>query len=528
MSEINYPDEFENNNPFAEPESTSVTQAFEQEPRVEAEQEHQSTSIEQPLMQEPQGNNTAPAGDTEEYGRNRLSQDELKKLIPERFTNKYGLQFQLVDIERNKPENPILRLEVQVRGLPKFRQQTYKELRRTYNEIVKFNKYLSISNLETFVPVIPSSKTSYPSGGEDEKKQLMKVWQEWFDRITSNPILIRDDEFHYFIENDFGYSVINNNRKSSVASGLMRKTLKQFSVPPDPYEELAYFRPTIKSAYLISQKLHKLLERSCKTEKQLSIHVYDMSNKLGVLSDFENTHPGMKNMWDKLGKVIQVTSDLLLIDSINEMAILGDGVQILINDFYEVKEALTNRYLIMRELVQAEAQTSSKHIQANKIRSKVSLDPIKVGEALRSLESATKVQNSLELQVKRISGEMLYEKKEFTAFVDGKFKSMIKTYVLHKVEHHRKMLKNFEKIRLDVRSVDERGGLSRLNRENLKNLKHNLFQSQSSAGDTWTSRTFRSLEKEEESKQLGRNNEPLSPITVDAKNAASILGVATF
>lgn len=86
--------------------------------------------------------------------------------------------------------------------------------------------------------------------------------------------------------------MINSNRKSSVASGFVRKTLKQLAVPYDPYEELASFRPVIKDAYLICQRLYKALDRNSKTEKQLSIHIFDMANKLQVLSEFETTHPG--------------------------------------------------------------------------------------------------------------------------------------------------------------------------------------------------------------------------------------------
>lgn len=515
---MDYTDDFEDNNPFARFEDDEASQF---EPQVEsltpqeqlienvgfANQENQDTEADQDL----------------------ISKTDLRKLIPERFSQKYSLHIKLVSIERNKPENPILRLSVRVQGLPKFRQKEYEDVRRTFNEVVKFNKYLAVSNLEVFVPVIPSSVTSYPTGGEDEKKQLIFVWQEWFDRITSNPILIRDEEFVFFVENDFGYSVINSNKKSSVASGLMRKTLKQFPVPDDPFLELAVFRPTIKNAYLLCQRLHRLLDKVSKSEKQLSIHVYDMSNKLTVLSQFETTHPGMKNMWEKLGKVVQVQSDLLLVESIGEMGVLGDGIQYFANDFYEIKEALTNRYLIMRELLQAEAQTNAKHVHANKMKNKASLDPIKVDEALRALEYASKVQELLNLQVKRISGEMLFEKDEVVDFVEKKFKSLLKAYALHKIDHHRKILKKFEAIRLDVRSVDERGGLSRLNRDNLASIKHNLLQSQAPSGDSWSSRTFRSLEKEEETKQKSKHQtSSLHASSVDAKNAASLLGVATF
>lgn len=517
-AELFNPDDFENNNPFSSPNHQEHINHIE-EP---ASEEQPATGDAQEEQQAEEGN------DTQAYG--QLPEKELRKLLPERFTNKYLINIKLTAIEKNKAGNPILRFDATVKGLPKFRNEKYKDIRRTYNEIVKFNRYLTVSNLEVFVPVIPLAITSYPANGEDETKQLVSVWQEWFNRITHNPILIRDEEFIYFIENDFGYTVINSNRKSSVASGLVRKTLKQLAIPYDPYEELAEFRPLIKSSYLICQKLHKLLDKNSKAEKQLSLQINELSTKLNSLSEFEIIHPGMKNMWEKLAKVTAIQSDLTLIQLINDMGSLGDGIQTLVDDFYEIKEALTNRHLIMRELLQAESQTKTKHYQAAKIKNKSALDPIKVDEAIRSLEYATKTEESLNMQIKRISGEMLYEKEEVLNHVEKKFQKMFKTYTLNKVDQHRKILKHLENIRLDIRIIDEKGGLSRLNRDNLSNLKHNLTQSQSSNGDSWSSRTFRSLAKDkeaqrEESKDLDNINDDN---IVDAKHAASVLGVATF
>lgn len=517
-AELFNPDDFENNNPFSSPNHQEHINHIE-EP---ASEEQPATGDAQEEQQAEEGN------DTQTHG--QLPEKELRKLLPERFTNKYLINIKLTAIEKNKAGNPILRFDATVKGLPKFRNEKYKDIRRTYNEIVKFNRYLTVSNLEVFVPVIPLAITSYPANGEDETKQLVSVWQEWFNRITHNPILIRDEEFIYFIENDFGYTVINSNRKSSVASGLVRKTLKQLAIPYDPYEELAEFRPLIKSSYLICQKLHKLLDKNSKAEKQLSLQINELSTKLNSLSEFEIIHPGMKNMWEKLAKVTAIQSDLTLIQLINDMGSLGDGIQTLVDDFYEIKEALTNRHLIMRELLQAESQTKTKHYQAAKIKNKSALDPIKVDEAIRSLEYATKTEESLNMQIKRISGEMLYEKEEVLNHVEKKFQKMFKTYTLNKVDQHRKILKHLENIRLDIRIIDEKGGLSRLNRDNLSNLKHNLTQSQSSNGDSWSSRTFRSLAKDkeaqrEESKDLDNINDDN---IVDAKHAASVLGVATF
>ena len=50
------------------------------------------------------------------------------------------------------------------------------------------------------------------SRDEDEKKMKREI-QRWFDIISSNPILIRDEEILLFVESDFGvsfpYSFVN-------------------------------------------------------------------------------------------------------------------------------------------------------------------------------------------------------------------------------------------------------------------------------------------------------------------------------
>lgn len=532
------PDDFENNNPFAEPEEQAAPitgQHFYNTPNSQPayhqqyqanQQENQDTS--QTQQSENDNNGTSESTEPGQLT-GKLTKKELQRLLPERFFQKYLIKLTLVAIEKNKPANPILRFNAEVSGLPKFRQSTYKDIRRTYMEVLKFNQYLTVSNVEVFVPVLPIPQTSYPTGGEDELKQLHYVWQEWFDRITKNPILITDEEMVIFIESDFCYSVINSKCRSAVASGFMRKTLKQLALPFDPFDDLALFRPMVKSAYLVCQKLHKVLEQSQKCDRQLSALISELATKLRGLAQFEQVHPGMKNMWEKLAKVALIQAELLLVQLITDMASLGDGVHALSLDLYEVKEALTNRHLIMREYLQAQAQTKAKQIQAAKMKSKSSLDPMKVDEALNSLELSTMAEVNLQRQVKRISGEMNFERKEQIDFLEKKFQRMLKNFTLSRVDHNRKLLKHLESIRLDVRIIDANGGLSRLNRDNLTQMKHNLSQSQAETGDSWSSRTFRSLAVEEAEKEdRQKEREATEPVKVDAEQAASLLGAATF
>lgn len=527
------PEGFEDNNPFAEPEEHVppvnvgiMTEEVPQPPDEEQPSHYYGQNVEgEQENQAPDNQNP----ENEEMGSGRLVEEDLKKLLPERFTNKYLMRIHLREIEENKPNNPILRFDASVKGLPKFREKMYKDIRRTFTEVQKFNEYLIVANLEVFVPVIPSPITSYPAGGEDEKKQIFYNWLEWFARITRNPILVRDEEFVYFIESDFGYSVINSNRKHLVASGLMRKTMKQLNTPYDPYQELALFRPTIKSAYLLCQRLNKTMDKNQKLERQLLSNISELGTKLKGLSLFETVHPGMRNLWEKLAKATQFQADLLLIKLISDMGSLGDGAKAMSADFFEIKEALTNRYLIMRELIQAEAQTKAKHVQATKIKSRASLDPIRADEAIRTLEYAQKAEESLHMQVKRISGEMMFERKEVLDHTEKKMKTLLKLFTLNRVEQHRKLLNHFEKIRLDVRIIDENGGLSRLNREHLFQMKHNLAQSQAANGDLWSSRQFRSLTQQQaEREEALKNKTDIDTGSIDAKKAASMLGTSTF
>ncbi|MCT6971895.1 hypothetical protein M1699_23715, partial [Salmonella enterica subsp. enterica serovar Albany] len=59
----------------------------------------------------------------------QLSDEELRKLIPERFTNKYSIKIKLQAVEKNKAANPILRFDATVIGLSRYRQREYKDIR---------------------------------------------------------------------------------------------------------------------------------------------------------------------------------------------------------------------------------------------------------------------------------------------------------------------------------------------------------------------------------------------------------------
>jgi hypothetical protein len=60
------------------------------------------------------------------------------------------------------------------------------------------------------VPALPPPTTSAGAGTEEDEKRMKRELQRWFDIISINPILIRDEEIMLFVESDFGVCLHEN------------------------------------------------------------------------------------------------------------------------------------------------------------------------------------------------------------------------------------------------------------------------------------------------------------------------------
>jgi hypothetical protein len=89
-------------------------------------------------------------------------------------------------------------------NLPRFRAPLVRDIRRTHHELVKLQDHLIYANPECFVPALPPPVTSAGAGTEEDEKRMKLELQRWFDVISSNPVLIRDEEIMLFVESDFG------------------------------------------------------------------------------------------------------------------------------------------------------------------------------------------------------------------------------------------------------------------------------------------------------------------------------------
>ena len=353
-------------------------------------------------------------------------------MLPERKNDKFQLLVKVTGLERvgsfaNKKENPTIKLDVST-NLPTFRKHQHRELKKTFSEFQNLYKFLNGSILETFVPALPPSSTNYGIANSEDYYKTVKNIQEWFDRIAADPFILRSQELAFFLESDFNTYTPVAKAKLPI-SGLKRKTLKQLAPPFDECLELAEFRPLVKSIHHLTQEIQAKLLKLCKLRKSLSHDetAVGQSFKDMALQDPQQAHG---KFYTKFGKTLTALGDIDSVIATLDIATLHDGLEWVVQETYTVKEALTNRHFLMRDLLQAQQNTTSKQEQARKLRARRDVSPLKVDEAIRALKAATTAEQELTLKLRRVTANMLLQKKTWLEWCNSTLVASIKDYTL--------------------------------------------------------------------------------------------------
>ncbi|CUS21848.1 LAQU0S04e02190g1_1 [Lachancea quebecensis] len=540
------------NNPFSEPEANPQHSASPDAPAPD--DAHPSTEAQEAIKDDSnshagvvteheQGPPAQKRGDSTgnfpEGSTPAAAAEDTEALLPERKSSRFQLVIKVTGLERvgsftNKKENPTVKFDVST-NLPTFRKQQHRSLKKTFTEFRNLRKFLYGSIVGTFVPALPPPSTSYGiSNSEDYSKTVSNI-QEWFDRIAADPFILRSEELAFFIESDFDtYTPVGKTKPP--LSGLKRKTLKQLAPPFDECLELAEFRPLVKSVHHLSQDIQTKMLKLCKLRKSLSHDENSIGQGFKELCiDQSQAH---SKFYNKFGKTLSAVGDIDSVMATLDIATLYDGLEWLVQETYSVKEALTNRHFLMRDLLQAQQTSSSRQEQARKLRARRDVSPLKVDEAIRALKAATTTEHTLTLKLRRVTANMLLEKQRWLEWCDQQLQTSIKEYTLRKIEYERKKLSLLERIRADVRAADDTGGLSRLGRGTRMSTS-GVSPSQTAQGDSWTSdprsrafepsvlRTEFDASLESDSRNI-RGTLPEDQHALDARSAASLLGTSSF
>lgn len=467
------------------------------------------------------------------------TEKDLKKYLPERLhKDEYQLIIKIQEIESNGSDtntqkNPIFKFNAKVSNLSGFRKDIYKNVRRTYKELESLYKYLIYNNIEVFVAALPAVSSLYTPMSPEFISSLTDEFQDWFNRICCNPILIKNKEFALFLEqNDFSYvpSKTKPSTNSVIATGLKRKTLKQFNPPYDGCEYLARYRPMIKEIHLNCQKMVEKLDKYLRFQRQSAFYTNEFISFLSDLGKTESSTE-MSKLWKKFNKFASLFNEADIIKNVSFISDVLKFFRQISDDTYNIKESLTNRHLLMRELINAEETTKKKHMTITKLKMKSTIDPIKVDEAIRALELSNNYEKELKYQVRRTTYEMLIEAKEYINYLIMSFKRLFKTLAKQQILQERKKLN----LLMSNRLIGQHESLSRLGRESLpddinsqksKNSSINPSQQQ----DSWNSRTKKNYNDQIISNSTTPLNDDINDeiSSVDAKSAASLLAGTKF
>jgi hypothetical protein len=405
-------------------------------------------------------------------------------------------------------------------------------VRRTHPEFQKLAHHLLSSNPECIVPAVPPPSTSAGVGTDEDETRVRAYMQRWLNTICSNEVLIRDEEMVFFVESDFGYSPVV--RRKQPATGMRRKVIKQFAPPPDDTPELESARPVVKAFYLGTMETGQKVNNVVKARRGLGLAESALGNALAVLAQTE-AHPGMSNAFRKLGRTIQSVGDFHAAQATAEASTLADPLNYHSSDAFIVKETLTNRQILMRELESARKDTRSRLQTAEVLKSKSSIRRDKVDEALQALDEAKHTETHLDAKVRRVTTNLVQERRRWFARTAKDMRSAIRDHCLRQIEAERRTLATLEAVRPDIRAIDASGGLSRLGRDAPPSSRRaSLAASQGPRGDAWSGvpraagvqrgefgvpqpKQERIVEEEE-----GEGDR------LDAKNAASRLAGSTF
>ena len=201
----------------------------------------------------------------------------------------------------------------------------------------------------------------------------------------------------------------------------------------------------------------------------------------------QEPHQGLANAYRKLGKTIQMTGDYHAAQGTAEATVIGDPLQYHSQDSFIVKETLTNRHIILRDLVQAQQLTRSKLNAADRLKASSSVRRDKVDEAISSLDEARSNQLYLENKMQRVTANLLIDQRKWFTRTASDLRLSIREYVLRQIEAERRTLATLETVRPDIRAIDQSGGLSRLGREAHPVARRvSLAPSQGAKGDAWS------------------------------------------
>ncbi|KAH8927570.1 hypothetical protein BT69DRAFT_1213830 [Atractiella rhizophila] len=288
-------------------------------------------------------------------------------------------------------------------NLPSFRSARYKSVSRSYTELLRLLDALAASNPQIVIPALPLPQTSAPTAEEDEK--IVKGnFQKWFTRIIETKILVVDEEFRVFVENDFGYTPISNKKKASSSSsgvtGFKNPLSKSKSAEVDPLSQTKIEMSRIESTF---GEGANVIDRMAKMRTSLATNHILVSERLLALNltPPSVTNPSLNQAVNLLSRTLHSMGDYEASEATCVAVTLGDVLAYQAGNAKGAKETLGGRAALLEEYRNAAKNAFNKRKNVEKLKGNPTRD--RVDEALEELEEATTLESTLAQKISALN-----------------------------------------------------------------------------------------------------------------------------
>ncbi|TIC43570.1 hypothetical protein E3Q08_02282 [Wallemia mellicola] len=305
------------------------------------------------------------------------------------------IRFRVTAIQKNRRDY-LVEFDVST-NIKQFESTIFRNVQRTYEELLKLSEQLALANPQTIVPALPPNQTNAQTEEEDDRRVKLSL-QNWFDRISYDEDLRKDMDLKAFVMNKFSYVPVQVfKRKASTSSfnWLGRPT-------PDDDLELVTAKDIHSAQEVAFLACVNALENVIRRNRDLSNCESDVGEKLVNLSIVEKNRT-LSNGLESMGRAEHAISDIGLTKCANDLITVYDGFNYHASNARAVKDTLQQRTQLLEEYQLAVKASISKRRTLEKMKGSSSLKPEKVDEMLADLQIANGYEKHLAGKVEGMS-----------------------------------------------------------------------------------------------------------------------------
>ncbi|KAF9305385.1 Vacuolar protein sorting-associated protein 17 [Mortierella antarctica] len=285
--------------------------------------------------------------------------------------------------------------------MPRFRRQSYNNVKRSYLEFVRLREHLVEEHPEVIVPVLPPER-SLISASDIHSMRL------FVERLSKHPVLSQDYELQIFIESEFGF--LPPAKPTKILGKLLNIGVKRFSSGASSTLSLGDTDDEFEEERAASIKVEAKLQTVIKNlDKEIKAR-RDFSSKESELATFCSAWAAGESMPEMARQVQEELESLLEIMATftvgGDATVLGSFLDYKLQHVQTLSSALDYRLSVLGEYDAAIKTTESKRKTMERLRSSTNINPEKVTDSIDDLEDAVLFEGNMKMRMEQVSAAL--------------------------------------------------------------------------------------------------------------------------